>query len=266
MAQTVTAAGRRAPNGFPFVRVPMYEIPGSHARKISGVEHIAWQPLVKQKQRDEWATFVREQQDWYDESKDLGNLQSSQDLKEYDLNSTMREYIWIGNRSVGGVVKEAPAGRLFAPIFQCSPAPYSPLFFNYDMMSEWFIPKMLPSLRKTRSGLMTKFSAAFADPPDSFAGVGFQDSFHDQYSTSLTNGTLDHPHSAFIHPVFEDLTNSSSRLVGFLSSIVAWDAFFGGLLPEGVSGIHAVLSNSCGQSFTYVLEGQRVRILHVRNH
>jgi hypothetical protein len=176
----------------------MYEVPGSHARKVSGVEYISWQPFVKQKHRDKWANFTREQQDWYKESKDLGNLQSSEGLTEYDLNSTMREYIWIGNRSVGGAVKVAPAGRLLAPIFQCSPAPYSPLFFNYDMMSEWYMPKMLPSLRKTRSGLMTKFNPAFATPPDSFAGVGFQDSFHDQFSTSSINGSVDHPQFLFI--------------------------------------------------------------------
>jgi hypothetical protein len=127
MAQTVSAAGRGTSNDFPFVRVPMYEVPGSHARIVSGVEYISWQPFVKQKHRDKWANFTREQQDWYKESKDLGNLQSSEGLTEYDLNSTMREYIWIGNRSVGGAVKEAPPGRLLAPIFQCSPAPYSPL-------------------------------------------------------------------------------------------------------------------------------------------
>lgn len=47
-------------------------------------------------------------------------------------------------------------------------------------------------------------------------------------------------------------------MVGFLSATVSWDFLLDDLLPDGVTGILAVLRNSCNQTYTYRMEGKSV--------
>jgi phage gp36-like protein len=59
-------------------------------------------------------------------------------------------------------------------------------------------------------------------------------------------------------PIFETLGDESSKLVGMLSSIIAFDNYLSDLLPDGVKGIILVLRNSCGDAATYELTGNKV--------
>jgi len=60
--------------------------------------------------------------------------------------------------------------------------------------------------------------------------------------------------------VFEKLNDPKSDMVGMLHGIVPWDRYLQNLLPNGVKGITTVLKNTCGQAYTYVLDGSEVRI------
>jgi hypothetical protein len=89
------------------------------------------------------------------------------------------------------------------------------------------------------------------------------------YHTSLvdwvkdgSSSTYDHPHSLFMQPVFKTLNDESSEIVGFVNGVLPWDRYLNDLLPEGVKGITCVLKNSCGQSFTYTLNGNEVSTQH----
>lgn len=262
MAKTVTAAGITTGKRFPFVRVPLFSLPASTARELSGVEMIMWIPLVSEEQRGKWSDFVQAEKGWYDESKQLSRSDLATEVltqESYEANSTIRDFIWRGNRSLDGTIEEAPPGQLFAPIWQCSPPPYSPKFLNYDMMQESFILNMLLSLVQGRDGLMTPTRKEFADLPDSFAiSNEEQDYFHEIYSVKVEGGSADHPHAMHVQPVFDEINEFDGKMVGFLSSIVSWDRFLANLLPDGVKGITAVLRNTCNESFTYELEGRRV--------
>jgi len=68
----------------------------------------------------------------------------------------------------------------------------------------------------------------------------------------------DHPHSFLVQPVLERLNDPKSDMVGLLQSIVPWDAYLRDLLPAGVTGIYVVLKNTCGQEYTYALDGSKV--------
>lgn len=94
------------------------------------------------------------------------------------------------------------------------------------------------------------------------SGVSSKDhvSLHHTYGSNVTaDSAWEQPHSIFMSPVFSRLNNPGAPVVGFLQSIVAWDRLVTDLLPKGVEGIYAVLSNTCGQSYTYVVRGQVVR-------
>jgi hypothetical protein len=53
-----------------------------------------------------------------------------------------------------------------------------------------------------------------------------------------TTSVWDHPHSLLFVPVFEELNNVDSRIVGLLFGALPWDRYFANLLPQGTSGIY----------------------------
>ena len=70
--------------------------------------------------------------------------------------------------------------------------------------------------------------------------------------------TFDHPHSILMTPVFKEAQNDESGVVGMVAALLPIDRYLVDLLPEGVDGITCVVKNSCNQSFTYELDGNRV--------
>jgi hypothetical protein len=248
---------------FPFVRIPMFELPANHALRFSDVESITWNPLVTEAERWTWGAFVYSEVDWHEESKRLVQYTSKTDLDqevEYDTDSMVRSYIWRGERNMDGQIEVSPPGSLFAPVWQTSPPPYSLLYLNYDSLSDEHVFGIQGAITQSRFGLMSAIDKKYASVPNSFAtNRAFQDNFHSKYTSTIDQASVSHAHSIFVQPVFSGLDDANSEMVGFLTAVVAWDAFFSELLPTGVSGIVAVLHNSCDQAYTYVLKGNKVR-------
>jgi hypothetical protein len=74
------------------------------------------------------------------------------------------------------------------------------------------------------------------------------DAFHAQFVTSTgSESPHDRPHTSIYTPIFEQLGNRNSNIVGFLAGIIAFDAYLADLLPDKVSGIYSILENTCGQ-------------------
>jgi hypothetical protein len=89
------------------------------------------------------------------------------------------------------------------------------------------------------------------------AGREDHDTFHEQFASSDFDNTLERPHSIFFQPVYSETYNNTSDIVGILVAVVGWDVYFANILPEHVKG---VLENSCGQSFTYHVDGNTVSV------
>ena len=51
---------------------------------------------------------------------------------------------------------------------------------------------------------------------------------------------------------------ASAMVVGYVEGIVQWDKYLTHLVPVEVGGIVAVLANTCGQSYTFELNGTDV--------
>ena len=73
---------------------------------------------------------------------------------------------------------------------------------------------------------------------------------HEKLHSKLLDSSSEHPHSFFFHPIRETLDDLESPVVGMIASGVAWDFSLLNLLPDGVRGITAVISNTCNQTFT----------------
>ena len=118
-------------------------------------------------------------------------------------------------------------------------------------------------------------------------GVSIKEEEHDAMHTDNINSEPDFPHSFMLAPIHEQLEDTNSPIVSVALFAFAWvrllevngsmqmihlkwmfltlplfshllysqDAAWRNLLPQGVEGIFAVLHNSCGQAFTYKIDG-----------
>jgi hypothetical protein len=289
MAQTMAAAGEPSPlhpknSTFPFVRVPWFEVAASQYRELSGVEIITWNPLVQANQLSQWATYFQNELGWYNESTALVRSSSTHSAEhehedekeegsehddhedegsEFEENSTARDFIWHGDWNSGGTIVESAGPGPFAPIWHCSPPPYSVSFLNFDILSMNAVSQIKSSLNGSHNGQFSAVDLTIAVLPDTFSKEGSEEheEFHHKYIIH-TGMDEESPHSIFVQPVYEglgsDSSSSSGKMVGFLMALVSWDLFVGNLLPDGVHGMTAILKNTCNQSYTYELDGSKV--------
>jgi hypothetical protein len=83
-------------------------------------------------------------------------------------------------------------------------------------------------------------------------------------TTTTTRTGFEHPHSLVIRPVYEQIHDKTSRIVGLVHAIVSWDVYLVDLLASDLiipkNGFRGVLRNSCGQAYTYSMDGHSVCI------
>lgn len=267
MAEAVTSASKTAGGEFPFVRVPMFELIGSQTRSLTGSEMIIWAPLVTEVQQPEWSTFSTSNQNWYNESIEFVTAVAENNGRDfvYEQGAPFLDFTWVeGNDTYPFIPSPLPGP--FAPIWQCSPPPFSLAFINFDLLKESYVKTMLPSLILLGDGLM---SAIFTSV-DRLAGIFITEEDHEashlqHVRDTYNSSTFMHPHCVHLQPVFEKMNDRESNVVGFLLSLIAWDTFMANLLPDGVTGIVAVLHNTCNQNHTYFLDGYKVKMCEEEN-
>ena len=231
VAGQVTKAATEKNEKFPFVTVDLFEVIGSQARQMSGVTSMIWSPMVDVEEYAAWTNYSTEQIGWLNESLALYLAEDGNNLTldSYDLSDA--EY------AITSPIPELPTSPgPWAPIWQMSPPPTASFFINVDMYA--YGAKILDdAVEKFRTGLISEVLA--------------------------TPGQENVPPSCVVvHPVYESLFDQdTAEIVGHVYTQFPWDAYLVNLLPQGVTGINAVLRNSCGQHFTYALEGTSVRIL-----
>ena len=76
----------------------------------------------------------------------------------------------------------------------------------------------------------------------------------------MSNQT-DQPYLAIASPVFDSFDKNIRSHVGDITGFFTLETFLVNLLPEGVRGVNVVVSNTCGQTFTFVLDGPQVSVV-----
>jgi hypothetical protein len=69
LAETITASSFATEETFPFVTVPGFEVAGRHARIQSGIEILAYTPLISKENTSLWQQYAFSRQGWIDESR-----------------------------------------------------------------------------------------------------------------------------------------------------------------------------------------------------
>jgi hypothetical protein len=220
LSEAVTAAALKQNETFPFVTVNLFEVVGRYARRQSSSDLVAWSPLVAEDKEETWMNFSRYNAWWVEQSH----------LLESSLGSTTEG---LSEESMKVQTLHLPP-NYFLPVWQTSPIQ----------------PNATSLLTST---LRRALNGSFLTRAHESKAPGFSDA----HISKKPRGSG--PFTILATPIFSELRNISSDLVGFAYSVFGWDRLLMNLVPFNVAGIHAVLRNTAGQSFTFELHGSEVR-------
>ena len=125
---------------------------------------------------------------------------------------------------------------------------------NYNMLSVSYTYNIFRAMLVTREGLLS--------PLEDFSAQ-----LHAiQNGESLLPASLDDEQpqgdaerrTVFVAPVFGDVTNTDSHIAGLVHGLFAWKDFLSGILPSDAQGVYVVLTNTCNQTATYKVMGEKV--------
>lgn len=114
-----------------------------------------------------------------------------------------------------------------------------PYFINLNVASFDFAAIAIETMNQTRKGVITEV-------------LGLNEIFQDP-----------NPLSFLIQPVYKDFRTDLGCIDGSLFTVFPWNIFFVGLLADGTPPIDIVVSNTCGQVFTYRINGSSPEFISV---
>jgi hypothetical protein len=261
-SNSISIAARTTNSSFPFVTVPAFEVLAGSVRQQSESELLLFTPKIEIEQVTRWQEYTAANEGWYEESKELAVAASEGSLVKSDFapggllpfifEATFDEN---GNNSV-----MPPNDPPFYPIWQVSPPPFSPLVIKANIGGVPEFSSASKAADIAREGVMG--SSTFSDVYGIAGQVSKEEdheAFHAQFMVSSdTESAYNRPHAFFLQPIFREIYDDTAEVVGYINALIPWDSYFSNLLPEGVKGIVCIASNSCGQSFSYYLDGNSV--------
>jgi len=136
---------------WPYVTLPMFEVHGQHARAQSGVEVVAFAPLVLESQRDDWLDYTLYHQDWIEQSREVAR--GKQQQQQTGDNGDSREFV-VQDDEVddtistdlyrAGVTSDSNGPHF--PIWQFSPPPFSAKIVNWNIKDAPWMDMILPAI------------------------------------------------------------------------------------------------------------------------
>jgi hypothetical protein len=154
-----------------------------------------------------------------------------------------REVFTIENRTVSSITGDGP----FSPVWQLYPSPTDFIDIvktpvNYDILSDEDFQNTFESVNN------------FGFPALS-AAVSLE-LFSRAYGRSEERFELEGPQSFLLQPVYDSFKNQT--LVAYLTAVIQWGFLFENVLRDDQQGIVCVMKNTCGQEFTWSVNGKDV--------
>ena len=141
---SVTIASHLKGSVFPYHTEPDFEITGGFVDGMGGIMSAAFAPLVKAEDREQWEQYSVENQDWIERSKYLkavhpvhrdalhGTIQDHEHDRrlQEEVVESISGRIFRYDEDGAKVPETSEPGKMFAPIWQVSPADYSAINAN----------------------------------------------------------------------------------------------------------------------------------------
>mmetsp|Transcript_18107 Transcript_18107/g.36476 ORF Transcript_18107/g.36476 Transcript_18107/m.36476 type:complete len:1137 (+) Transcript_18107:96-3506(+) len=243
-ANILTASSQSANAVWPYYTLPLYETYARYAIEQTGVEIMVVNNVVPKSERVSYEAWTAEH--YYEAAMEAHMIRNG-NLDQLPDNSTFIPH--ITRASPDGNIPDIERESYFA-VWNWSPPPFSYGVLNWNPASLQDYDHVL------NAALTLKYDTVWTKVrPYATAGVSMSQEQHDALHSVREGSKSDHPHSFVWHPVHEKIDDFDSKIVAVIGAGVAWDVPLRNLLPDTVTGIYAVISNSCNQSYTYLLEG-----------
>ncbi|KAL3922056.1 MAG: hypothetical protein SGILL_002410 [Bacillariaceae sp.] len=262
LSQILTAEAIATASTWPFVTLSSFEVYVGNTRAQASSELIVVAPIVSKENLPKWNEYSNENQGWIDESFAVYGDERN-DFSP--IPSSCYRFGRFKGRTV--LVSEDGSGNYpAAPFWTMSRPPFDTSIVNFNALSTEPYQKAYDIMTSTRKFV---FGEAGANELISYTmGLEEHDALHGFVHDEHDNSTHasehevglanDHPHTPIQYPVFQSL-NEEGPIVAMVVNVIPWDNYLKGALPEGANGIYAVLHNSLGQSFTYMINGNDAR-------
>ena len=229
LSTTATSTAMSFNLTWPFVTLPHFILQAEEAIQYADAELVLFCPLVSSEDVSRWDAYSIAHQDWI-----------KRDLQDIGINAEVPSiapemYSWphdvAGASNVVSPVK--------VPLWQMAPIGTNVSLINLDLTTQ-------PSFQRVlETGIMHYEHVLLSQVVDVRFLYPFLRVTEDQYS---------HPRSYVVQPVMSNFVNNT--LVGFMIAVLEWDAYFVSVLPEDTNGIVVSVKDTCGSSFTYIINGR----------
>jgi signal transduction histidine kinase/ActR/RegA family two-component response regulator len=246
---------------WPFVTLPDFGKRLAKIRTLAKGTVVSTFLLVTLEQREQWQNYTVQHDEWVQEGLEV---QASDARYHGPYNGSI-----VSEHETNGEIHDnygpSQGPGPFLPQWQTAPvgSKYAP--YNWDGASYDILASALPELFESRRVVMSKaFNLPDLDDPVSIAATEFSTAWVKDYISLDEDPT--EPASDLFYPIIatdddDGGGNSGDKVVGVISICFFFRKFIENILPQGSDGIILVFDNTCGQTFTYRLDGPQATYL-----
>jgi hypothetical protein len=216
---------------WPNVTVPHFEVRGDRFRLATNAQLVSFCPIVTD--LESWNAYSFENQGWLQQSYDLRG-----DTRTPDPIPTQ-----VYRRLEDGTTVPEEGKDDYCPLWQESEAPNDTSIVNFNLLSHDIFARVFDLMRDTKGPVLSEVFH-----PSTLLGEGVR---------LQTEDDTFHPESILAQPVFDDFSEATRKVVGTVIAVIPWDSYFNNLLHDGANGIMCVLRDTCGDVFTYQIDGPK---------
>lgn len=271
LAGQITSYAIHSNATFPFVTLPDFERHATVTLQLAQVAALIVMPIVTKEQSAQWVGYSVANQGWINEGLALQAVREAEDASTIDhLQEQFDKGQLITNetdytKQVPPFIFKVKPGTTEAA-FEDGPGPYAPIWtfspsipaynlVNYNSFTHPTRARELKAIVQAQTPLLS----AAGDFRENDPLTANRKSVMNLFLNRWRNGTFEYeagPVSDVYIPIFDSF-GSNGRLAQIMTAYVYWQSYFTHVLPEGQNGIVAILENTCGQAFTYLLHGPR---------
>lgn len=227
-------------------------------RLIAGAASVQVMPIVEPRLRDDWEQYAMKNQGWINQDllKSEGQVTTQQETNA--ISKYIKDYIGV----------DTTPGR-WVVWWQYAPVLPDTYFINFNRLAWDGFDREMESVERKQAVLSETWTFEASLNTQSTRAATFMD----ELLSAGGSGSYEpgEPIGYIHYPIFDKFEESTKKTVAVLTATVYWRSFFEDILPETVSGIDCVVSNSLGQVFTYRVQGREATFMgmedaHDRNY
>lgn len=253
LSASVTATAVMTGAVFPNLTQPYFEITGGYTDGLGGIMMAAFAPLVKAEKRAEWEEYSTRNQDWMATGETLRKIHPGHrdpmhgTHQDHEHDRRLQEEV---RANISGSIfhwesgEKVPEDNLseddYAPLWQVSPPDASSI--NANLFSENGFKDLFSSMKATNHSVLSSVT----EIGDMF------DFMFDPEEKDKKNA----PHAFIMEPVYSEFSDDP-ELVGMVIALTNFGNLLDRLIPEHANGIICVVTDPCGPTVSYVLNGPK---------